>query len=384
VVAAAPAQSRARVSAETASIPWSIWLMTAGISMGLAGGSWDFAWHMSIGRERFWTMPHMMVQSAAILVAIASIYQILTTRDRETTVRVFGIHAPAGSFLGLWGSVAMVASAPFDNWWHNAYGLDVQVVTPPHGLLSLGFFATQLGTMLLLASMIHRREGASRAAMVRLLLTIGSISIVLLTVLIMPATIRMVMHSAVCYLAVALGIPTVMIGVGKGSGHKWGCTIIGAGYTALGLAAEWLLPLVPARPKLGPVYHDVTHLIPLQFPLLLIVPAVVADLLLQRIGKRPVWIQALCVGPAFVFAYFAAQWPFATFLNTPAARNWVFGTAYFSYFDPAGFQYDPYQFRVVEHTTAAFAITLVWAVVASVVTTRVGLGWGAWMRRVRR
>jgi len=380
------AVSRARdeVSAKKASIPWSIWLMASGIAMGLTGGSWDFAWHMSIGRERFWTLPHMMVQSAALFVAVASIHQIVTARDRETTVGVFGLRAPAGSFLALWGSVAMIASAPFDNWWHNAYGLDVQVATPPHGLLSIGFFATQVGAMTLLASLIHRSTGALRARMVRLLLAIGSISVVLMTVLIMPATVRMYMHSAVCYLAVALVIPIVMIAVGQASLHKWGCTMIGLGYTALGLAAEWLWPLVPARPKLGPVYHDITHLIPLQFPLLLIVPAVVADVILQRTGSRSAWLKALCVGPAFVLSYLAAQWPFASFLNTPAARNWIFGTGYFSYFDPAGFQYDPYQFRQVEHTASAFAITLAWAFVASILTTRVGLGWGSWMRRVQR
>ena len=384
LAAAIDDRERVQTFAESASIPWSIWLMATGIAMGLTGGSWDFAWHMSIGRERFWTLPHMMVQSAAVLVAIASLHQILTTRDRETTVGVFGLRAPAGSFLAFWGSLAMVASAPFDNWWHNAYGLDVQVATPPHGLLSLGFFATQVGAMTLLASLIHRSTGALRARMVRLLLALGSISVVLMTVLIMPATVRMYMHSAVCYLAVALGIPTVMIGIGRASRHKWGCTMIGLGYTALGLAAEWLWPLVPARPKLGPVYHDITHLIPLQFPLLLLVPAVVADLLLQRLETRNAWIKALWVGPAFVLAFLAAQWPFAAFLNTPAARNWIFGTAYFSYFDPAGFQYDPYQFRVVEHTASAFAITLAWAFVASVLTTRVGLGWGSWMRRVQR
>lgn len=26
----------------------------------------------------------------------------------------------------------MITSAPFDKWWHNAYGLDTKVVSPPH------------------------------------------------------------------------------------------------------------------------------------------------------------------------------------------------------------------------------------------------------------
>ncbi len=26
----------------------------------------------------------------------------------------------------------MITSAPFDDWWHNAYGLDVKILSPPH------------------------------------------------------------------------------------------------------------------------------------------------------------------------------------------------------------------------------------------------------------
>lgn len=138
-----------------------------------------------------------------------------------------------------------------------------------------------------------------------------------------------------------------------------------------------------AQPKLGPVYHNITHLIPLQFPLLLMVPAFVADLLLHRLELRSSWTKAFWVGPAFLLSFFAVQWPFATFLVSPASRNWIFGTAYFSYFDPAGFLYDPYQFQATEKLTV-FLLTMAVAVVASIMTTRLGLGWGDWMRQVRR
>ena len=54
------------------------------------------------------------------------------------SVSVFGLRAPLGIFLAAWGCVAVLTSAPFDNWWHNAYGLDVKIVSPPHALLILG------------------------------------------------------------------------------------------------------------------------------------------------------------------------------------------------------------------------------------------------------
>jgi hypothetical protein len=118
--------------------------------------------------------------------------------------------------------------------------------------------------------------------------------------------------------------------------------------------------------------------------LLLIVPALVADLLLQRLKQRPPWVKALWIGPAFVLSFLAAQWPFANFLVSPASRNWIFGTGYFAYFDPAGFFYNPYKFNVVELTLGAFLFRMVLAVVAAIVMTRFGLAWGDWMRRVRR
>jgi len=75
------------------------------------------------------------------------------------------------------------------------------------------------------------------------------------------------------------------------------------------------------------------------------------------------------------------QLPFANFLVSPASRNWFFGTAYFAYFDPAGFLYDPYKFTATEKL---FPLIMAVALVVSIVTTRLGLGWGNWMRRVAR
>jgi hypothetical protein len=67
-----------------------------------------------------------------------------------------------------------------------------------------------------------------------------------------------------------------------------------------------------------------------------------------------------------------------------AARNRIFGMAYFGYFDPAGFLYDPYAFNAAEKTRGAFWLTMAFAVVAAIITSRLGLAWGDWMRRMRR
>jgi hypothetical protein len=236
--------------------------------------------------------------------------------------------------------------------------------------------------MIWIASMINRSEQPLRGRLTWLLLIVGAITLAHMPIWLWTA--RRNMHAAVFYLAVALSIPTILIAAGRGARRKWGCTIVAAVCMGIGIASEWLLPLFPAQPKLGPVYHKVTHLIPLPFPFLLIVPALIADLLLQRLEPRSNWIKSVWVGPAFVLSLLAVQWPFANFLMSPAARNWIFGTAYFAYNDYAGFRYDPYQFKVVEKTTTAFVLTMAAALVASILTTRLGLAWGDWMRRVRR
>jgi hypothetical protein len=392
VSAGMPFQARTTeyASAAAVSIPWTIWFMVAGIASGLIGGIWDISWHMSIGRDSFWTPAHIAIQLTGVLVGIACGYMILTTSfagrpaARDASVRIMGFHGPIGAFVAVWGCVAMLASAPFDNWWHNAYGLDVKIVSPPHTLLSLGSFAIRIGTLALIATLMNRSGDALRRKLAWLFLFVGATGVAQLSLIIIQPTWLTNMHTASCYLAVALFIPPVLIGAGWGAARKWACTITAAIYTGIGLGAEWLLPLFPAQPKLGPVYQNVTHLIPLRFPLLLIVPAIVADLLLRKLEQRPAWTKAALVGPAFVLSFLAVQWPFANFLMSPASRNWVFGTAYFAYFDPAGFLYDPYKFVVAESTRAAFLLVMAAAILASILTTRLGLAWGDWMRRVRR
>src|ERR1700728_2711129 len=97
------------------------------------------------------------------------------------------------------------------------------------------------------------------------------------------------------------------------------------------LCFTWVLALVPAEPKLGPVYQKITHLVPTDFPLLLIVPAIVSDLVRRRVGGWSRWAQASVLGAAFLVSFFAVQWPFANFLMSPASRNWIFATGDFPY-----------------------------------------------------
>ena len=154
-------------------------------------------------------------------------------------------------------------------------------------------------------------------------------------------------------------------------------------YTALFLAALWIFPLFPAEPKLGPVYQPITHMVPLWFPVLLIVPAFALDVLRRLLGERwgRLWTGVLA-GCVFLAAFVAAQWPFASFLISPAARNRFFGTTYFGYFDPANVTYDPYRF--VQHGSSGFAHGMMIAAISAIIFSCVGMAIGSWLKTVKR
>src|SRR6201999_4093217 len=121
-------------------------------------------------------------------------------------------------------------------------------------------------------------------------------------------------------------------------------TVMASVYMLFVLLMSWILPLFPAEPKLGPVLTPVTHFVPPPFPLLLVVPAFALDLLWQRTGAWSMGKRSLVSAVVFLGTFAAAQWPFAIFLNSPGARNWVFGTKYFDYNTNPLSVYARYQF----------------------------------------
>src|SRR5215472_10324705 len=82
------------------SIPWFAWCLAAAVTFDAFGGYWDISWHISIGRDTFWTPAHMMVYLAGVLAGIASGYTILTTtfgsssRERDAAVSIWGFRGP--------------------------------------------------------------------------------------------------------------------------------------------------------------------------------------------------------------------------------------------------------------------------------------------------
>jgi hypothetical protein len=373
-----------------ARVPWYLWCSALAVTSAYVGGYWDISWHRSIGRDTFWSAPHMAIYACGILAGIASGYLILTTTFgrggalKDVSVRIWGLKGPLGAFISAWGGFAMLASAPFDDWWHNAYGLDVKIISPPHMVLAAGFFGIEIGTVMLLLAFMNRAQPQLRPSLERLFLYVGG-TVLCESLLIKLEWIgRWEQHNAIFYTVVLLGTPAILAALAIASGRRWACTIMAAVYSAFAVGFLWILPLFPAEPKLGPVMRQVTHFIPWEFPLLLVVPAFVTDLILQRTASWRPLARAAVGGLAFFAVFLAVQWPFANFLNSPWARNWFFGAAYFDYGTPPRAASARYVFFYREATAAMFWRGMLLAAFTSCAMMWAGLHAGRAMRKIQR
>jgi hypothetical protein len=127
----------------------------------------------------------------------------------------------------------------------------------------------------------------------------------------------------------------------------------------------------------------VTFFIPPEFPLLFLVPAVLLDLVIKRLDGMNKWLLSVVCGTVFLAAFVAAQWPFASFLMTPATRNWFFGTHYVPYFLPPTSLYATFRFFPPE-STGGLLKGMGIALVVTVLFSRFSLAWGDWMRKIQR
>ena len=89
-------------------------------------------------------------------------------------------------------------------------------------------------------------------------------------------------------------------------------------------------------------------------------------------------------GVAFMVASLAVNWPFAYFMMSPHARNWVFAMNEFGYAAPPSQYHLAWEFQSYEKTRAEFWAGMLIALAATMLSARIGMLWGDWMRRIRR
>jgi hypothetical protein len=379
----------------TESVPalWPGLLLAFAASCITIGIIWDISWHETIGRDTFWTPAHMAIYLGGALGGcvggwLAVQYTFLASpMERAASVRVFGARAPLGAWVAIWGAVAMITSGPFDNWWHNAYGLDVKIISPPHALLGLGMFGIIFGALLLVLTRQNRLPDGAGSG---LFVYVGGIFLVIAGVFVMEYTFPNMQHAAIFYQVCALTFPFRLVALGRAARTSWPVTRVAAVYILIECLMIWILPLFPAQPRLAPIFNPITHIVPPPFPLLLILPALVIDLVLRQVGAATGWKRvalALVLGAVFLAVFVPVQWFFAKFLISPQADNWFFvGNRVWSYGNQLG-DWTTRFWRVNPSDSDANLLTLpamsiAWALAAA--TSWLGLLLGGWMRKVQR
>ena len=379
---------------------------------------WDIMWHMSIGRDGLFAPPHLVIYIGAVVSGLFSAYQILSMTlsrnhpGRAEAVPFWGVfYGPLGAMFSVWGALAMLTSAPFDDWWHNTYGLDVQILTPPHTILAIGIMTLQFGAMVGVLSLQNRYRNQTvqldatdnrQATRLKWLFAISAgLLLATLFTMVAESMVRYRAHNSSYYIVGAIILPFYLLAVGRASLLRWPITTIGLLYMLFMTVPGWVLQQFPATPRLGPVLNPITHYQAFVFPLLLVIPGFVLDLLMHRFDwprstnvavasgttARPMndWVLAALLAVVFMVVLLAVQWPFGGFLHTsPLARNAFFFSESWTYDSPPDWQYRyafaPWNLQTISEFTIGFGQALIYAFLSA----RVGLFWGNWMKRVVR
>jgi len=355
IVTLSPAQM---ASTDSAKLLRAVYVAVIGLACLPIGLVWDISHHSTIGRDTFWTPAHIIIQLGGIVpallfagIAFKTTFQG-TQAERDASVSFWGFRAPLGVWVTIWGALAMLTSAPFDDWWHNRYGLDVKIVSPPHSILGLGMFAVGMGVLLFVFSSQNRTPNENRTRTGWICALAVGVMIALWADFATELTWPNLQHGAYFYSVVATPFPLLLVLAVRASNVRGAATIAAATYMLLYIALILVLPLFPAHPKLAPVYHPVDHMVPPAFPLLLIVPAVAIDIIEMLFARksgtvstplvpRPPWwrdwLLALLFAAAFLAIIFAVQWPFSSFLLSDAADNRFFArSGHWPYFAQPG------------------------------------------------
>ncbi|RRB01167.1 hypothetical protein [Larkinella rosea] len=369
---------------------------------------WDIMWHISIGRDGLFAPPHLLMYVGAVVAGLFSGIKILQLTfakgnpERTGSVRFWGIfYGSLGAMYCVWGALTMLTSAPFDDWWHNTYGLDVQILTPPHTVLLVGMMTVQFGAMIGVLALQNRASGTQpnspgsdtqwnhrQAQRLKIMFTIaaGLLLSILYTMLaenLGPWT----SHHSSSYITMGIAFPFYLLAVGRASTLRYPITITTLAYMLAMLIPSWILPLFPATPRLGPVLNPITHYQAFVFPLLLVIPGFVLDKLLHRFGNGRLndWLLSALTGTVFIVIISVVQWYFGGFLQTsPYARNWFFLAESMSYSDdptsPYHTTFHPHWLESTPDFLLGIGIAILWAIASA----RIGLLWGNWMKKVQR
>ena len=274
------------------------------VFVALAGVYWDVSWHVTIGRETFWVPPHRLIYSGTAAFFVSTMCALLLARRRAGSFRATG-RAGAGFAVGALGSIIQVSAAPLDGLWHERYGLDVTVWSPPHLMGVAGALVGIYGLACALGTGVDRdgtRSSFGWPGINVLLLFAAALSLSLFTL--GPLDFRLDRRDVLFYPLLAGPLAAIpLVAAARYLGRFGAATAVALVYLAFRLIAFGIFVGMGAFDNPGP-------------PVFVLLAALTVDLaLLGKRKGRSVLGAAVLFGPALVLG----EWAFRVFLPV---ENW--------------------------------------------------------------
>lgn len=149
-----------------------------GTAISLTGIMWDVQWHVDVGPDTFFTLSHLLLYSGSAISGIAAAVMVLRATaaqragnrlDRAAggpAIRVFGVFAaPVGYLVAGSGAALFLLYGLLDLWWHEVYGFDAVLGSPPHVALFSSITITMVGAVIIYAYVGDRGWGRAGLAL---------------------------------------------------------------------------------------------------------------------------------------------------------------------------------------------------------------------------
>lgn len=286
---AIPLRAR-QIAISGTTIPLALGLL--GVALTWFGAAWDVSWHRLIGRDTFWSAPHLFLYGGISLWGIAALVATITAmrgrpvRGRE--LRVGPLRAELGLALVGIAAAIVIASAPFDDAWHRAFGRDIDIWSPPHLAGVAGSVLAFVGWSVAFAPGVFAiPEGLRRFLRALMLANVCAVFVFGMNFYYIMSVTR---EGFFYPLVVAVTIPASLAFGASLVGGRFGATVTAVTYTG---AAFVTYAILAGGGWLAPA-----------FPPLFVAGAIAIDLARVRGGR---FANALVLGAAFMGAFAVAE-----------------------------------------------------------------------------
>src|SRR5256885_6593125 len=132
------------------------------------------------------------------------------------------------------------------------YGLDVQIISPPHMVLALGIVAITLGALLLTLARQNQTTGREQEQFAALFTIAAAFWLMNVWVMLSEYSYKEFMHGGLYYRVAATYYPLVLLTTSRANTLTWPATKAATVYMLGTLVLMWTPQIIPAEPTLGP------------------------------------------------------------------------------------------------------------------------------------